>query len=176
MVVTPKQEILEDIPSATSLMGFSGHNHAYYTQVDAKYQLFRIRDFSVYPDPPRLNEHNFLLLEGLLEEEHPGLEDATLIVAGGCFGGYGELNIRIADSSHPIMRRHPLGGHGYEYGGPLTTGFYNEILYDQFWLYGPWPKPIKSNCSFEVTARLPDERVLFSFGMDFAVQWPPSSM
>lgn len=62
--------------------------------------------------------------------------------------------------------------HGNEYGGPLTWD-YNELLWDMFYWYWPEHVTAKWDCSVEVTARLPDERVLFSYAQDFTVRWPP---
>ncbi|KAH7117645.1 hypothetical protein B0J11DRAFT_509352 [Dendryphion nanum] len=147
-----------------------GHNHAYYTQVERKDQLFRITDLSIYPDPPALNEHNFVLVAGSISHDYPGLKNATLKISGVC-PDYYEIEKRIDELRGPIVRRRVL--HGYEYGGPLRK-WHNEMFYDLFW---PWwgPEPLKkSNCSVEVTAKLPDERILFSFATNFTAQWPPS--
>ncbi|KAF2866403.1 hypothetical protein BDV95DRAFT_599021 [Massariosphaeria phaeospora] len=166
-----EQEIFVSTHTSAPREKVSGHNHVYYTQVDKADQLFFIIDLAVHPDPPRLNEHNFVLLNGWLDETYPGLEDATLKLSGEC-PRYGEIEGRIADIQRPVVRHLTSNARGYEYGGPLMKEF-NELLYDQLWPYFPGKERIKVNCWFEATARLPDKRVLFSFAANFTVQWPP---
>lgn len=38
-----------------------------------------------------------------------------------------------------------------------------------------WAPEEKWNCSVEATARLPDERILFSFAQNFTLEYPSNS-
>jgi hypothetical protein len=69
-----------------------------------------------------------------------------------------------------VRHRNERGGH--DYGGPLRFDE-NEMLYDQFMLYFIPHDPQKWDCSIEITTRLPDRRILFSFAQNFTMQWPP---
>lgn len=108
------------------------------------------------------NEHIFVYLSGHISENYPGLRDATFKLSGACPEYYEEEH-KIIEWKRPIVR------HGARYGGPLAFGP-NELLFDSLMLLWPPYKPAKWNCSAEVTARLPDQRVLFSFAQNFTLE------
>lgn len=115
-------------------------------------------------DYPDRNEHVFVYLYGHISENYPGLHDATFKLSGACPDYYEEEH-KFMEWKLPVVRR------GTQYGGPLRYGPI-EVLFDSLMLLWPPFKPGKWNCSAEATARLPDQRVIFSFASNFTLQWP----
>ncbi|KAF2245564.1 hypothetical protein BU26DRAFT_553423 [Trematosphaeria pertusa] len=108
------QDVLAD--PAILKVRVPGHNRAYYTQVEAKDQLFEVRELVIYPDPPAPNSHIFVYLDGWISSRHlAGLENATISISGACLtpydGGEGKLRVETAhgETRKRIRRSIDLG-------------------------------------------------------------------
>ncbi|KAF2747024.1 hypothetical protein M011DRAFT_526417 [Sporormia fimetaria CBS 119925] len=150
--------------AASARVPVNGHNSAYYTQVPKEEQLFKVRYLVTYPDVPAVNSHISIYLYGHIPSPLPGLSLSTFTLTGNCPTPF-TISHTLTDFNRPIAR------HGSHYGGPLTVGA-NEILFDQMVMLWPPYEEGSWNCSVEATARLPDQRVLFSFGSEFVLRWP----
>ncbi|KAH7069914.1 hypothetical protein BKA63DRAFT_494112 [Paraphoma chrysanthemicola] len=151
-----------------------GSNPAYFTRLKVEDQLANIYDFTVLPYPPIDNTRVFFYIgcDIYLNDtrgEITGLANATL-----------ETHARLPDSDDGdddfFFLKGKLTEWGvftvrdpetYEYGGPLEFGT-NDIVGDFINLNFD-PHHGTAIWDFEAVARLPDDRILFSFGA--RVQW-----
>lgn len=102
-----------------------------------------------------------------LRDEFIGLEEATLNITVSFADNYGpqlSFEEKIPDIPEIVVRRDD------KYGGPLKLGT-NEMLFDHFLLV--YPLLDAFNCTVEAIARLPDQRMLFSFAQDFTFEGLP---
>ncbi|KAF2647414.1 hypothetical protein K491DRAFT_685549 [Lophiostoma macrostomum CBS 122681] len=139
-----------------------GDNPAYYTREKACDQLFAIEDFTVSPNPARIDHRIFFYMLGNTgPQDLPGLANATIELWANRVNFPDEPEYTVKRNLSDLKPFSVRSWDDAEYGGPLIPGI-NEIVGD-LWFMDLGPGHGTVVLDVEAVARLPDGKVLFAF-------------